>query len=268
MRKLKRPLALLLAAMIVVTSSGFQTSVGSDGSPAVISSQQESESGEPSGPALEGTENEGSDEEQGDTETDSSSDKETGEGEGQPGDTDSAGGQEGGSSSTGEEESSSGSETESSEASSSSTPEEGGSSSSSSEAGTDENTSDNTPPRTENDSDSSSSSEEEQPEETEAPQLSLRWEAGQNGTSILLSAELDPFREDTAATVVITLDAEEFQALSQPLPDGITAEAAETGGELRFVLDSNTPQPFGGAVLCGRHRRGGERRGCGGHLCR
>ena len=241
MRKLKRPLALLLAAMIVVTSSGFQTSVGSDGSPAVISSQQESESGEPSGPALEGTENEGSDEEQGDTETDSSSDKETGEGEGQPGDTDSAGGQEGGSSSTGEEESSSGSETESSEASSSSTPEEGGSSSSSSEAGTDENTSDNTPPRTENDSDSSSSSEEEQPEETEAPQLSLRWEAGQNGTSILLSAELDPFREDTAATVVITLDAEEFQALSQPLPDGITAEAAETGGELRFVLDSNTP---------------------------
>ncbi len=97
------------------------------------------------------------------------------------------------------------------------------------------------PPRTESDSDSSSSSEEEQLEETEAPQLSLRWEAGQNGTSILLSAELDPFREDTAATVAITLDAEEFQALSQPLPDGITAEAAETGGELRFVLDSNTP---------------------------
>ena len=63
----------------------------------------------------------------------------------------------------------------------------------------------------------------------------------ENG-GIRLTAVLEHPEEDTAAEVVIRLDAEEASALQQPLPESIAFQALEEGAELRFSLSTESPE--------------------------
>lgn len=74
----------------------------------------------------------------------------------------------------------------------------------------------------------------QQPEEGEAPLLSIRWLAEDGG--IRLIAMLENPGVDTAAEGSIRLDGLEAAALAEPLPEGITLEAAEDGAELLFLF--------------------------------
>ena len=80
----------------------------------------------------------------------------------------------------------------------------------------------------------------QQPEEGEAPLLSIRWLAEDGG--IRLIAVLENPGADTAAEGSIRLDGLEAAALAEPLPEGITLEAAEDGAELRFSLSTASPE--------------------------